>query len=193
MGYLNLGTYYASRGQFRQARKEFLRAQERYVKFSWVYPMPAELDLNLARVNWQLKSFSEAKKHILQYLQAVPGSSDGLLLLGKIFQEEGENELAEKTYQEIREGGLASAKAHNNLGILYIKKNQYEKARDAFNSSIIFYPQLPDAHYNLGKLILDSKGNRALAQNHLELALSYNQSPSLKQEINRLLEQVLSH
>ena len=193
LGYLNLGTYYASRGEFRQARTEFLHAKERYVKYRWGYPMPAELDLNLARVNWQLKSFSEAKKHILQYLQAVPGSSDGLLLLGKIFQEEGENELAEKTYQEIREGGLASAKAHNNLGILYIKMNQYKKARDAFNSSIIFYPQLPDAHYNLGKLILDSKGNRALAQNHLELALSYNQSPSLKQEINRLLEQVLSH
>ena len=51
---------------------------------------------------------------------------------------------------------------------------------------------MPDAHHNLGKLILDSKGDRALARNHLEAALAYNQSPSLEQEIKRLLEQTLS-
>ena len=192
LGYLNLGTYYASLGKFRQARTEFLRAQERYVKYRWGYPMPAELDLNLARVNWQLKSFSAAQKHILQYLQRVPGSSDGLLLLGKIYQEEGKTGLAVKAFQDIQGGGLASAKAYNNLGILYIKMNQYKKARDAFIASINYYPQIPDAHYNLGKLILDLKENRTLAQNHLELALNYNQSPSLQEEINRLLEQIQS-
>lgn len=192
LGYLNLGTYYASRGEFRQAREEFLRARERYIIYKWGYPMPIELDLNLAKVNLQLQSFAEAEKYIRQYLQGIPDSAEGLLLLGKIYQEEGKMELAEKTYREIRGGGLASAKAHNNLGILYIKQNQYEKARDAFNSSIKFYPQIPDAHYNLGKLTLDFKGDRTLARKHLEAALAYNQSPPLKQEINRLLEQTLS-
>jgi len=192
LGYLNLGTYYASGGKFRQAREEFLRAQERYVKYRWGYPMPAELDLNLARVNWQLQSFSAAEKHVLQYLQKVPGSSDGLLLLGKIYQAEGKTELAVKAFQDIQGGGLASARASNNLGILYIKNNQYEKAQDAFISSIQLYPKIPDAHYNLGKLILDLKGDSTLAQNHLERALSYNQSLSLQKEINRLLAQVQS-
>ena len=192
LGYLNLGTYYASRGEFQQARTEFLRAQERYVKYRWGYPMPAELDLNLARVNWQLKSFSSAEKHIRQYLQRVPGSSNGLLLLGKIYQAGGKTGLAEKAYREIQEGGLASAKAHNNLGLLFIGEKQYEKARDAFIAAINHYPQIPDAHYNLGKLILDLKGNSTLARKHLELALSYNQSPSLQKEINRLLEQTPS-
>jgi tetratricopeptide (TPR) repeat protein len=104
--------------------------------------------------------------------------------------EEGKMDLAEKAYREIQGGGLASAKAHNNLGILYIKQNQYEKAQDAFNASINFYPQIPDAHYNLGKLILDFKGDRTLARKHLEAARAYNQSPSLKQEINRLLKKI---
>jgi protein O-mannosyl-transferase len=189
LGYLNLGTFYASRGKFQQARAQFLRAQERYKKFKWGYPMPVELDLNLAHVNWQLKSISDAEKHTLQFLQRAPGSSDGLLLLGKIYQEEGKNTLAEKTYQKIQEGGLASAKANNNLGILYIKMKQYQKAQDAFHSSIASFPQIPDAHYNLGKLILDMKGDPALAKNHLELALRYNKSPSLKEEIKLLLEQ----
>jgi len=190
LGYLNLGTYYASRGEFRQGRAEFLRARERYITYKWGYTMPPELDLNLAQVNLELKCFSEAEKYTQQYVQGVPGSLAGLLLLGKIYMEEGKMDLAEKAYREIQGGGLASAKAHNNLGILYIKQNQYEKAQDAFNASINFYPQIPDAHYNLGKLILDFKGDRTLARKHLEAARAYNQSPSLKQEINRLLKKI---
>ncbi|MBT5550183.1 MAG: tetratricopeptide repeat protein [Nitrospina sp.] len=192
LGYMNLGTFYASRGEFRQARTEFLLARDRYLKLNWGYPMPVELELNLARVNWRLKSYSDAKEHILQYLQKVPDSSDGLLLLGKIYQEEGENKQAEKTYQKIQGGGLASAKAYNNLGILFIKNNQLEKAQEAFNTSINFYPQIPDAYYNFGKLILDSNGNRKVAQKYLTLALRHNKSPSLKEEINLLLEKALS-
>jgi tetratricopeptide (TPR) repeat protein len=192
LGYLNLGTYYASRGEFRQARVEFLRARERYITYRWGYPMPVELDLNLARVNLNLKCFAEAVKYVQQYVQEVPGSLEGLLLLGKIYQEAGIMGLAEKTYRKIQGSGLASAKAHNNLGILYITQNQYEKAQDAFNSSINFYPQIPDAHYNLGKLILDFNGDHTLARMHLEAALTYNQSPSLKQEIIQLLERTHS-
>ncbi|MBT5868339.1 MAG: tetratricopeptide repeat protein, partial [Nitrospinaceae bacterium] len=89
LGYLNLGTYYASRGNFVQARTEFLRARERYIKYTWGYPMPAELDLNLAKVTWQLNDLPTAEKHIHQFLKKVPSSSDGLLLLGKIYQSEG--------------------------------------------------------------------------------------------------------
>jgi protein O-mannosyl-transferase len=192
IGYLNLGTYYASRGEFGQAREEFLRARERYIIYKWGYSMPIELDLNLARVSLQLKFLTEAEKYIRQYLQVIPDSTEGLLLLGEIYQEKGEVKLAEETYQKIQGGGLASAKAHNNLGILYIQQNHYEKALDAFNASIKFYPHTPDAHYNLGKLTLDFKGDRTLARKHLEIALAYNQSPSLKQEISRLLEQTLS-
>ena len=189
LGHFNLGTYYASRGKFLKARTEFRHAQNQYMNHNWGYPMPVELDLNLARVNWELNSFSEAKKYVLQFLKGFPDSSDGLLLLGKIYQKEGEFKLAEKTFQKIQKGGLASAKAYNNLGILYIKNNQYEKAQDAFNSSINFYPQIPDAYYNMGKLILDSNGNHDLAQKYLALALRYNKSPSLKEKIDLLLEQ----
>jgi Flp pilus assembly protein TadD len=192
LGYLNLGTYHASRGDFRQAREEFLRARERYILYKWGYPMPIKLDLNLAKVNLQLKSFTEAEKYIRQYLQGTPDSSEGLLLLGKIYQGKGEVKLAEETYRSIQGGGVTSAKAYNNLGILYIKQYQHEKAKDAFSSSIKFYPKIPDAHYNIGKLILELKGDHTLARKHLEAALAYNQSPSLKKEISRLLEQALS-
>ena len=105
LGYLNLGTYYASRGEFRKARVEFLRARKRYIIYKWGYPMPSELELNLARVNFKLKCFSAAEKHTKQYRQEVPGSLAGLLLLGKIYQEEGELKLAEETYRSIQGGG----------------------------------------------------------------------------------------
>ncbi|MZG31342.1 MAG: tetratricopeptide repeat protein [Nitrospinae bacterium] len=193
IGYLNLGTYLASRGEFQRAREEFLRARERYILYKWGYPMPPSLDLNLARINLQLNSFEEAEKYIHFYLQKVPGSPKGLLLKGKIYQEKGEVGLAEKAYQKIQGGGLDSAKAQNNLGILFIRQNQYEKAWEAFHESIKHYPQLPDSHYNLGKLILDSNGDPALARKHLEIALTYNKSTSLEKEINQLLNQKLKN
>ena len=192
IGYMNLGTYNASRGKFDRARTQFLLARDRYIMFKWGYPMPPELDFNLARVTLQLKSFSEAEKYINKYLQKVPNSSKGLLLLGKIYQESGKIELSEKAYKKIQGGGINSAKAYNNLGILFIKQKKYEKARNAFNASINFYPKISDAHYNLGKLILGSKGDPNLARRHLEFALAYNRSPYLKQEIERLLEEILS-
>ena len=192
IGYMNLGTYHASRGEFDRAQTQFLLARDRYIMFKWGYPMPPDLDFNLARVTLQLKSFSEAEKYINKYLQKVPSSSKGLLLLGKIYQESGKIELSEETYKKIQGGGINSAKAYNNLGILFIKQKKYEKARNAFNASINFYPKISDAHYNLGKLILDSKGDTNLARRHLEFALAYNRSPYLKQEIDRLLEEMLS-
>ena len=78
------------------------------------------------------------------------------------------------------------------LAKVYLAQKKYEKARNAFNASINFYPKISDAHYNLGKLILDSKGDTNLARRHLEFALAYNQSPYLKQEIDRLLKEILS-
>jgi tetratricopeptide (TPR) repeat protein len=199
LGYLNLGSLYASRGEFHQARTEFLRALERYTLYKWGYPVPWELYLSLARVNFELKSYSAAKKFISTYVAWNRQSMDGLFLKGQINLAMGNIKRAKGAYQTILllaeqpeinvlKGALVSAKANNNLGILYIKINEYESARDAFNASIKFYPQIPDAHYNLGKLILDLKGDPDLANHHLKLALTYSQSPSLRKEINRLLE-----
>ena len=59
-------------------------------------------------------------------------------------------ELSEKAYRKIQIGGLYSAKAHNNLGILFIKQNKYEKARDAFNAAIKFHPKYQTLITTLG-------------------------------------------
>ena len=81
-----------------------------------------------------------------------------------------------------------NAKAFNNMGLVYLSRNEPEKALLEFKHSLRIYPGIPDTHYNLGKLILDLKGDKKLARAHLNNALSLVQNPALKIQIKKLLK-----
>jgi protein O-mannosyl-transferase len=188
LGFLNLGTYYASRGMYQKAKTMLEMARDRYDKYRWGYAMPASLNLNLARVNFELRLFSEAEKDLKKYLSEAPESPNGLLLLGKIYQHMGETDSAISSYQKIKGNSDIEAKASNNLGLIYLSLNQLQKALLEFERSLKINPKLPDTHYNLGKLILDSNGDMELARGHLNTAFSLTQNPALKTQIKNLLQ-----
>ncbi|MEK9628145.1 MAG: tetratricopeptide repeat protein [Nitrospinota bacterium] len=192
LGYLNLGTYYASRGWFQKAKTTLEKAYDRYTEFRWGYAMPVSLNFSLAKVNYELKHFSEAEKFLNQFLAANPGSANGLLLLGKIFQQMGKYQSAIEAFKNIKGTPEIEAKASNNLGILYLSMGQPEPAFSEFERSLKLNPKLPDSHYNLGKLIIDSNGNMEIARSHLNQAYSLTQNPALKMQINNLLSQISS-
>jgi tetratricopeptide (TPR) repeat protein len=189
LGFLNLGTHYASRGMHQKAKSMLEMARDRYEKYRWGYAMPASLNLNLARVNFELRLFSEAKKDLKQYLSEVPGSPNALLLLGKVYQQSGETDSAIVSYQKIKGNLEIEAKASNNLGLIYLSLNQPQKALLEFERSLRINPKLPDTHYNLGKLILDSNEDMELARRHLKTAFSLTENPALKTQIKNLLQQ----
>ena len=81
------------------------------------------------------------------------------------------------------------AKASNNLGLIYLSLNQPQNALLEFERSLRKNPKLPDTHYNLGRLIIDSKGDIELAQQHLNTAFSLTENPALKTQIKNLLLQ----
>jgi protein O-mannosyl-transferase len=189
LGFLNLGTYYASRGMHQKAKTMLEMARDRYDKYRWGYAMPASLDLNLARVNFELRLFSEAEKDLKHYLSKAPESPNGLLLLGKIYQQMGKTDSAISSYQKIKGNSDIEAKASNNLGLIFLSLNQPQKALLEFERSLRIHPTLPDTHYNLGKLILDSNGDMELARGHLNTAFSLTQNPALKTQIKNLLQQ----
>ncbi len=192
LGYLNLGTYYASRGWHEKAKITLEMARDRYDKYRWGYPMPPTLDFSLAHVNFALGFFSEAKKYLKKYLSKNPESPSGLLMLGKIYQELSKTDLALKIYQKIKGDPKIKAKAFNNMGLIYLSRNEPEKALVEFKNSLSIYPGIPDTHYNLGKLIIDLKGDREFARAHLNKALSLVKSPDLKTQIKNLLQQIAS-
>lgn len=178
LGYLNLGIYYASRGMHEKAKTMLEMARDRYEKYRWGYTMPASLNFSLARVNFELGLFSEAENNLDRYLTETPESPNGLLLLGKVYQQMGKTDSAISSYQKIKGNSEIKAKASNNLGLIYLSLQQ---PQNAFLE--------PDTHYNLGKLIIDSKGNIELAREHLNTALSLTQNPALKTQIKNLLLQ----
>jgi protein O-mannosyl-transferase len=189
LGFLNLGTYYASRGLHQKAKTMLEMARDRYDKYRWGYAMPASLNFSLARVNFELRLFSEARKDLKRYLIEIPESSNGLLLLGKVYQQMGETDSAIVSYRKIKGSQEIEAKASNNIGLIYLSLNQTQKALLEFERSLKINPKLPDTHYNLGKLIIDSKGDIELARKHLNTAFSLTENPVLKTQIKNLLLQ----
>jgi len=189
LGFLNLGTYYASRGLHQKAKTMLEMARDRYDKYRWGYAMPASLNFSLARVNFELRLFSEAKKSLKRYLAEIPESPNGLLLLGKVYQQMGETDSAIVSYRKIKGGREIEAKASNNLGLIYVSLNQPQKALLEFESSLRINPKLSDTHYNLGRLIIDSNGDIELARGHLNTAFSLTENPALKAQIKNLLLQ----
>ena len=189
LGYLNLGIYYASRGLHQKAKTLLEMALDRYDKYRWGYTMPANLNFSLARVNFELRLFSEAEKDLKRYLTETPESPNGLLLLGKIYQQMGKIDSAILSYQKIKGSPEIEAKASNNLGLIYLSLNQPQNALLEFERSLRINPKLSDTHYNLGRLIIDSKGDIELAREHLNTAFSMTENPALKIQIKKLLLQ----
>jgi protein O-mannosyl-transferase len=189
LGFLNLGTYYASRGLHQKSKTMLEMARDSYDKYRWGYAMPASLNFSLARVNFELGLFSEAEKDLKRYLTESPESSSGLLLLGKVYQQMGETDSAILSYKKIKGNPEIEAKASNNLGLLYLSLNQPQNALLEFERSLRINPKLPDTHYNLGRLIIDSKGDIDLARGHLNTAFLLTENSALKTQIKNLLLQ----
>ena len=192
LGYLNLGSYYASRGLYKKAEVNFKKAYERYDKYRWGYTMPNSLNFSLAKVSFELKNFSDSKKYLKKFLSAADKPANGLLLLGKVYHQMGEIDFAIETYRKIKDAPEIESKAANNLGILYLSLDKPEIALTELKRSLRLNPNLPDSHYNLGKLILDSNGNIESARAHLNAAFSLTQNPILKTQIKNLLFRISS-
>ena len=63
--------------------------------------------------------------------------------------------------------------AHYNLGNIFMKKKDYQKAVGHYESALIYNPTLFKARYNLGLIHLQ-KGDRKAARMEFEAALKIN-------------------
>ena len=96
---------------------------------------------------------------------------------------------ARRSYQKIKGRPEIDGKAFNNLGLIYLILNQPQNALLEFERSLRINPKLSDTHYNLGRLIIDSKGDIELAREHLNTAFLMTENPALKIQIKKLLLQ----
>ncbi|PYS56095.1 MAG: hypothetical protein DMG13_01035 [Acidobacteria bacterium] len=75
----------------------------------------------------------------------------------------------EKYIQAIRVDPIF-IEAHHNLGLIYMRRNEYAKAAEAFTEVLRQDPKHVSSNLNLAT-IYKSRGNTALARNHLETVL----------------------
>ena len=189
-GYFNLASLHASKGQFRRAKMEYDKAEERYKIYRWGYRKPAELAFNKAKVHQKLGLFEEALRDIQVYLKQVPDSAEGRFLLGQIYSATGKNTLATETFESLQGNLSIQAQAHNQLGILHLQNKKFDGAVGEFNKALTLNPDLPDAHYNLAVVLIETGVDQNLAHQHLQAALKLTQDPERAQSINEHLQRL---
>jgi len=189
-GHLNLGSLYAAKGLFTEAKAEYEKAEERYRIYSWGYKKPTELTFNLAKVNFKLGLWEAAENKTLEYLQKKAEAPEGHLLLGRIYSATGKRDQALQQYKLTTGNPLLQAEAHNNSGVLLIEQNRLEKALKQFENALALNPNIPDAHFNLAFLLLQTGGNSTKAKSHLQSAIRLTDDPAKKKTVQDLLDQM---
>ncbi|SVB49250.1 uncharacterized protein METZ01_LOCUS202104, partial [marine metagenome] len=180
------------------------KAEDLYKNYKWGYQIPAELYINKARLLLRLRLYDEAERSINDYLTIVkipfilleqddhgyriPGSGPGYFILANIYSATGRLEKALYKYSQVGGKSELKAEAHNNRALIFIKKKSFKQAFEELNQAIIISPNLVDAHYNLGNLLIKTNGDSIKARKHLEKALKLITSQERANRIKSLLK-----
>ena len=176
INHFNLGTLLASQGRNIEAKESYEKSENLYKNYRWGYQVPAELYINKARLLLKLKLYKDAEVSIYNYLKRVPEPGFGYFILANIHSATSRLEQALHNYNKVGNTPELKAKAHNNRALIYIKKKSFDLALKELNQAIMISPNLIDAHFNLGNLLIQTNGNSAKARQHLEKALTLTTS-----------------
>ena len=102
----------------------------------------------------QSGSVEAAREKALEGLKLEPQSAAGLNLLGLIYEQEKNFQLAAGSFQKALSIAPRSSEIHNNLGNIYLLERRFDLAEKEFRASLEFSPSNHDATYNLGIALL---------------------------------------
>jgi tetratricopeptide (TPR) repeat protein len=88
-------------------------------------------------------------------------------------QQEGNNGEAEVLYKKVIKNDSRNVRALNNLGVIYMGRQNYAQAVGSFKKALALKPQYVDAHYNLACLYSQKK-EYARSLHHLKNAVALN-------------------
>ena len=87
--------------------------------------------------------------------------------------QEGKTDIAIELYNQVLEINPKNSAAHNNLGGIFKKLKENEKAKDCFEKAIEIKPNLANAHYNLGNMFQEF-GENEKAKDCFEKAIEFD-------------------
>ena len=188
INYLNLGTIFASQGRHRKAKNTYEKAEYLYKKYKWGYPIPPELYLNKARLLLALGLHHDAENSAIQYLKYSPGAGIGHFVLASIYAAAGKYENALREYSQSGNDPKLKSETHNNMALIFIQQNMLDRALKELNQAVTIFPSLPDAHYNLGSLLIQTNGDLIKARRHLEAAFKLTTNPESRRRVKQALD-----
>jgi tetratricopeptide (TPR) repeat protein len=187
--YNNLSAVYRLRGLYDQA----IEAAQKAVNLKAYYP---EAYMNLALAYKEKGDYQKAKDVLSLGMKKIQPFLDANLLMGEILQEEGKLDLAMAEYRKITDQSSAKkdviydletlfskgnpynledseirAKAHFNLGTIYVQKGRIDLAESHLETAIALKPDFAEAFANLGTLY-DNIGRHSEAIIQLQKAIS---------------------
>jgi len=124
------------------------------------------LALGLALNNRKL--YDEARPLLLRSLERDPESADAMAALAEAEEGLGDLSAAETHARRALERSTANPSANFVLGLLFMKRQRYEDARDAFVKVVTLDPDSSKGHYQLS-LACARLGDEACSQAHLDL------------------------
>ncbi|MEA3277443.1 MAG: tetratricopeptide repeat protein [Pseudomonadota bacterium] len=119
---------------------------------------------------------------LFEYIRALDlddDNADALYKIGVIHSARGNQQLAEVAFRWALRGQPNQVRALTGLGVLLLKRREYEESKKHLEKAVSIEPRIPSAHSALG-VIADLEGAYPRAQSHYSKALEGNpKSPSL--------------
>jgi len=123
---------------------------------------------SLARTNQPGKA-----NEVLARMSQQPLSPDGLLLVGQVYSDLGNQQQAIATYQKAIQLDPSLQRAHYYTGMAQLRLKQPNAAITEFEAELKLHPDDADAQYQLGKTLLE-QGKTREAIPHLQAAAQTN-------------------
>ena len=187
--YNNLSAVYRLQGLYDQA----IEAAQKAVNLKTYYP---EAYMNLSLAYQKKGDYEKAKEVLSTGIKNIPLFLEANLLLGEILQEEGKLDLAMTEYQKILDQSSAKkdviydletlfskgdpynlenleirAKAHFNLGTIYVQQGRIDLAESHLRRAISLKPDFAEAFANLG-ILYDNTRRSSQAITQLQKAIT---------------------
>ena len=119
-------------------------------------PVSADFQIEMQQGNacYERNDLNLAGEHYRQALALQPNSLEANYNLGVVLADSGQYEEAASQFRRTLELNPQSAAAWNFLGVCHAASQRYTEAEFHYRRAIELQYQFPDAHFNLGQLLL---------------------------------------
>jgi tetratricopeptide (TPR) repeat protein len=145
---------------------------------------------------YNMNRYDEALQALLKALSIKPGDSSTTGYLGKIYLKQGASALSAKQYSQaldlLTKAGTytpSDGSVFYNMGEAYLFLNKYPEAEKAYTQALTLLPGNVDVLQRLG-LVYERQKKWDRALNAYQKAYESNPSPSLKDDIARMKDQI---